>query len=293
MIPTQRIQQMLEYLDGKEVVSVEEVRTMLNISPATIRRDFKTMARERLVQRVRGGIKLIRPAAGEMIPVELREIRYPLEKQALARKAAELLSPGDAVIIDGGTTTSMLAGSIPDFPLRIITNSVRLVASFEAHRQNNPRLDIYVTGGILYPHSGLLLGPSAQAGMMQYHAQWAFLSVGGITDSATFNTNEFVVEVERAMVNSAEKVVVLADHSKIGKPALCSAIGLDEIDILITDEFPENDRTLQKIADVGVQVIKVPVPALDGHTATGRPRPQGKMTAEKTQSLSSGQVSVR
>jgi DeoR/GlpR family transcriptional regulator of sugar metabolism len=200
---------------------------------------------------------LIKPDPGEMVPVELREIQHPLEKQALAARAVELLSPGDAVIIDGGTTTSMLATSIPDFPLRIITNSVRLVASLEAHRQNYPRLDIYLTGGILYPHSGLLLGPSAEASVSQYHAQWAFLSVGGITDSGTFNTNELVVEVERAMIGSAEKVVILADHSKIGKQALCSAIGLDEVDILITDEFPENDHTLQKIAEVGVQVIRV------------------------------------
>jgi DeoR/GlpR family transcriptional regulator of sugar metabolism len=179
----------------------------------------------------------------------------------------------------------MLASLLPDFPLRIVTNSVRLVALLEEQRQNHPRLDIYVTGGILFPHSGLLLGRSAQASVSQYYAQWAFLSVGGITDSAIFNTNELVVEVERAMIRSAEKVVILADHSKIGKQALCSSIGLDEIDILITDDLPENDHVLQKIENAGVQVIRVPVTPLSRREAAGGPRPEGRLPAEGPKSL--------
>ena len=172
-------------------------------------------------------------------------------------RAAALLGPGDTVTVDGGTTTSMLASFIPDFPLRVITNSVRLVTALEALHRDHPLLEIYVTGGLLYPHSGILLGPGAQASVSQYHAQWAFLSAGGITDSHVFNTNELVVGTERAMIDGAEKVVVLADHSKIGKHSLCAVVSVENIDILITDEHPENDEALRRIEDLGVQVIKV------------------------------------
>lgn len=260
MIQVQRTQTVLNYLAQNNVLTVEEAVKLFQSSPATVRRDFNHLAEEKLVRRVRGGVELIQPGPTEMAPVELRTVQNADEKRALAAKAAELLRPGDVVIVDGGTTTSMLARVIPGFPLRIITNSVRLVSALDANQNEHPLLEIYVTGGILYPHSGLLLGPSAQAGVSQYHAQWAFLSVGGVTERGLYNTNELVVGTERAMMESADKVVILADSSKIGRHALCAGAGLEQIDILITGECAENQPTLQKIEDAGVKVITVAPP---------------------------------
>lgn len=263
MIQLKRIQRILEHLETNEVLTVNEGVKLLGVSSPTIRRDFKLLGKEPFIQRLHGGIKLVKNVAQEMTPVELREIHHPTEKRALAERAARLLCPGDVVIIDGGTTTAMVSEFIPDFRLQVVTNSTRLLAALETIHKNRLNLGINITGGSLYPHSGILLGPTAKAAMSQYHAQWAFLSVGGITDSHIYNTNELVVEIERVMIDAAEKIVILADHSKIGCRAFSPVANLDDVDILITDEIPGNEQMLQKIEDAGVQVIRVVVDRLN------------------------------
>jgi len=257
MIQTERIQSILAVLSEKQVITVEMAIDLSGASPATIRRDFDKMAEDRLVRRVRGGVTLVQAGPSEMVPIQLREIQHSSVKRTLAAKAAALLRPGDVVIIDGGTTTLLLAEFIPDIPLRIVTNSVRFVSEFENRHPDHRQVEIYVTGGILYPQSGLLLGPRTEASVSEYHAHWAFLSVGGITEKGVFNTNELVVGTERAMIESAEKVVLLADHSKIGRPALCLGARLHEINTLITDVWEANEHVLKAIEQAGIEVIRV------------------------------------
>jgi DeoR/GlpR family transcriptional regulator of sugar metabolism len=255
MIRLERIQKILAYLAENPILSAERAVEIAQSSLATVRRDFVQMANDGLVRRVRGGVALMQSGPSEMLPIKLREIQHQAEKRALAAVAASLLSPGDVVIVDGGTTTMMLAGVMPDIPLRLITNSVGLVAQLEARGRMHPQLEIYVAGGVLYPRSGLLLGPRTEASISEYHAHWAFLSAGGVTERGSFNTNELVVGTERAMVRSAEKVVILADHSKIGRPALCAGARIDEIDMLITDTAKSNEPTLRLIEEAGVEVL--------------------------------------
>lgn len=185
-----------------------------------------------VVQRFRGGIQL--PQSDTMLPFALRDNLFSQAKHRLAQKAAAMLRPGDVLFVDGGTTTAHLAACLPPIPLRIITNSVRLASMLDdGNRDGN--LEIYLTGGALYPHSGLLTGPSAAAAVDQYRAQWAFLSVGGLTADGLFNTTETVVETERRMIAHAEKVVVIADRSKIGRTAMCRVGPLEDIDFLVTE----------------------------------------------------------
>ena len=279
MVQVQRFQRVLEHLEKKEILTVEEAVSLLGASAPTVRRDFKLLAKEQLIQRFRGGIKLVKYPVWEMTPVEFREVQHPLEKQALAEKAAELLCPGDVVIIDGGTTTAMMSEFIPDFQLQIITNSVRLVSALETRHHMRLNLSIYMTGGALHPHSGILLGPTTEATISQYHAGRAFLSVGGITDSHIYNTNELVVGTERAIIDAAETTVILADHSKIGKRAFSPVATLDKVDTLITDQFPENEEMLRKIENAGVHVITVSVSRLNQFKADRRLREEKTMLA--------------
>lgn len=257
MIQLERHERIIGYLSQHDVLSVTDAVTLFEASPATIRRDFNEMAQQNLVRRVRGGIKIAKPLAGDILPFALREVRFSQEKEALCRRAAQLLRPGEVVIIDGGTTTFFISQFMPDFPLRVITNSLRLAGALEERRVERSNLEIYITGGYLYPNSGILLGPNSISSLQQYHAHWAFLSVGGITDQGIFNTNELVVETERTMLEHADKVVVLADHSKLGLHAMCTVCPLARIDILITDAWPEHAPLLAKIADAGVEVVTV------------------------------------
>lgn len=255
MLSSERHDQILRTVIGRPALSVEQACDLTGASPATIRRDFSELADRGLLQRVRGGVKAVQSDA--MVPFALREHAYSREKEALARRAAQLLQPNDVVIIDGGTTTYHLADCLPHFPLRVITNSLRLASVLDSAGRRRDGMEIFLAGGYLYPNSALLVGPGAQASLAQYRAGWAFLSVGGISEGGLSNTNELVVETERRMIDSADRVAILADPSKIGRNAMCHVCNLDAIDLLITNRSPQTAGPLDRIRAVGVEVIAV------------------------------------
>lgn len=254
MIQQERLKRIRAYLSEQEVLSVEAAVELLGASPATVRRDFAELARGNLAERTRGGIKCVSDPLHGMTPFALREVRYSQEKAAIAKHAAALIHPGDVVIVDGGTTTFHLAPFLTAQPLKLITNSLRLVAALEERGRAGPGLEVHVTGGALYPQAGLLTGPRACETIAGYHANVAFLSAGGICGDGVFNTNELVVELERAMIAHAEKVVILADHSKLSRRAMCRLCALDQIDVIVTDKWPESAAILQGFRDMNVIV---------------------------------------
>lgn len=259
MSGVERFDRILIHLRERGKLSVGEACDLLGVSVATVRRDFREMHRQNLARRIRGSI-LPAPVdrSGEIIPFALRQVRHSHAKSVLAARAAQLLQPHDVVIIDGGTTTYHLARHLPPFPLKVVTNSMRLASALDDLREERPNPEVHITGGFLYPGSGILLGPSANAGLAQYFAKWAFLSVGGLNEEGIYNTNELVSEAERVIVGNAEKVVVLADSSKLGHAALCRVCPLDEIDILVTNTPPKNPSLAKALARHGVEVILAP-----------------------------------
>ncbi len=257
MIQQQRHDWILSYLAEHDYLNVEEAVQQLSASPATVRRDFQELAKNNLIKRTRGGIKRNSTTVNGLTPYSIREIRFAQEKDALARKAATLLEPNDVVMVDGGTTTYHLTNWLPPIPLRIITNSLRLAAVLGERRSSEAPVEVILSGGQLYPYSGQLIGPLARNSLKQYNANWAFISVGGINEESIFYSNELVVETERAMIAQAEKVVVLADHSKFGKRAMCHLSGLDQVHVLITDYHSEHKVIYEKIKKAGVELLCV------------------------------------
>lgn len=254
MLKAERRDRILHLLGERGALAVGDVVRLLNAGEITVRRDFDALAAEGLVERVRGGIRQLRKT--DMQPFGLREVSHSAEKQAIGRAAAGLLRDGDVAFIDGGTTTYTMADFLPDCRLRIITNSLRLAARLEQRMHSLSGLEVFLTGGLLYPNSGLLVGSGARHSIEQYHANWAFLSAGGVNEHGVFNTNESVVDSERLMMEQAEKVVVMADHSKIGRHAMCHVCRLDAVDMVITDAGEGNEGILERLAEVGVKVVR-------------------------------------
>ncbi len=234
-------------------LSVEEAASLLRVSGITVRRDFRALAEQGIVQRHRGGIRL--PEVRSTVPFSMREIENPSIKARLAREAVKRLQPNDVILIDGGTTTFHLHALLPRIPLKVITNSLPLSVALAESRGNVAWPEIHLTGGVLYQQDGLLVGPGARRSLREYHARWAFLSVGGIeADSGTSNTTELVADVEAEMIRQSDTVVVLADHTKIGRKALCRVCALEDIDLLITDRHPDSEQAVQAIRDSGTMV---------------------------------------
>ena len=254
MLQSERHEKIMEYLSEHTYLTVDNAVELFGASPATARRDFADLAEKDNINRIRGGIKLSRK---DILPFELREEFFMREKESIAREAAKLIKERDAIFIDGGTTTAHMGICIPDVHLRIITNSLRFAMMVEKEYPESSRLELYITGGFLYAKSGILLGPNTEKSLMQYRAETAFLSVGGINANGLFNSNELVMTAERVMVNNASKVVILADHSKIGKSSMCRVCGLEKIDVLITDKCAANRKILEQFRTVGIKVIEV------------------------------------
>ena len=251
----QRIRQdkIVEYLAENTFLTVEKAVELFSSSPATIRRDFAYLAENNLVMRVHGGIKKL-DSQHNALPYAIRENRYSSEKAALARKAVELLSPGNVIFIDGGSTTAQIGYFLPDIDLRIISNSLKLANIIEESHPLNSALEFYMTGGFLYKKSGIFLGPKTQESLSKYHADIAFISVAGIDLNGISNTNELVVETERTMIENADKVVVIADSSKLGQSAMCKVCQLSDIDVLICNPM-ENDALKKQLKLNKVELI--------------------------------------
>ena len=236
-----REREVLELLEAEAEVSVSEVCRRFAVSPATARRIFARLAAEGLADKTWGGLARREPS-GDMLPSSLRDRRQAAEKERIARVASALVADGDVVVIDGGTTTLRLAPQLANRPVRIVTNSILIAHRIDQLRSGPSGAEVFLTGGYLFPGSGLLVGPEAVANLRQYHGRWAFLSAGGLDPGGATNTNRLVVESEQAMIANTENAVILADSSKWDQRDMVRQCSWKEVGWLVTDRLPTSWR---------------------------------------------------
>jgi len=222
-------------------------------SRPTLRRDFEELSKMGTIERVRGGIRVVRNEGS--LPFNLREVQHSKAKAKIAQKAARLLRAGDVIFIDGGTTTYHLCLYLPKIPLRIVTNSLRVSAFLDDPKHRNEDWEVYLTGGLVQHGSNMLTGPGTLHSLGFYHADWAFLSVSGIAIDGLYNNSEAVVETERRMIERADRAVVLADQSKLGKRAMCRLCGVARIDRIITDKPSGRSIVEEEMATEGCKIV--------------------------------------
>lgn len=254
MIQLERHERILEHLNAQRFLGAEQAQTLLGASPATIRRDFNDLADKGLAQRTRGGLRRLDQVEDGALPYAFRAGRFSAEKAIIARHAASLLQPGDSVFVDGGTTTYALARFVPNIPLTMITNSLRLASALGERAGQLPALRVLLSGGALHPEAGLLVGPQAIRTLSEYHADWAFVSPGGVDRGGIYNTNEDAAASERVMIRNARQTAVLADPGKLGKTSLCRIVGLEAVQRLITTPPGIGEELLTSLADDGLKV---------------------------------------
>ncbi|MBL7649590.1 MAG: DeoR/GlpR transcriptional regulator [Candidatus Hydrogenedentes bacterium] len=254
MIQLERHERILEHLNTHRFIGAEQAHALIGASPATIRRDFNDLADKGLAQRTRGGLRRLDQVEDGALPYAFRAARYSAEKAAIARRAVSLLQPGDSVFVDGGTTTYALSRYIPTFPLTVITNSLRLASALGERASQLPDLRVLLSGGALHPEAGLLVGPQAVRTLSEYHADWAFVSPGGVDRGGIYNTNEDAAASERVMIRNARQTAVLADPGKLGKTSLCRIVGLDAVQRLITTAPGAASDLLDSLEEGGVEI---------------------------------------
>jgi DeoR family fructose operon transcriptional repressor len=226
----ERRQRVLDLVSAKGFIALGDLAREISVSESTIRRDLDFWHEKGAVRRTHGGAIYIGDAS-VLPPLEDRQASQLDEKRAIAKAAIARVRDGETILLDGGTTTLEVARLLAGRQVQIVTNSLPIAALFASSRET----DLVVLGGYVYPKTGVALGPLTVRMMDDIHVHQTILSVGGITAKGLFNSNMLLVETERQMMRCADEVVVVADHSKIGRQALAFLCKLAEIDTLIID----------------------------------------------------------
>lgn len=240
MLVEERRQKVVDFVSERGFASLADLAKELATSESTIRRDLDFLDQQGALKRTHGGA-IYRPDAFPAF--EERTTSQLEEKRQVARAAAARIRDGDAILLDGGTTTLEVARLLVGRHLQIVTNSLPIANLFASSRET----DLVILGGYVFPRTGVALGPLTVRMMEDIHVHQTILSVGGVTAKGLFNSNLLLVETERRMMRCADEVVVVADHTKIGRQALAFLCELSAIDTLIVD--PEITQAQRQLVD--------------------------------------------
>ncbi|MET7442418.1 DeoR/GlpR family DNA-binding transcription regulator [Streptomyces sp. NPDC004082] len=240
LLAEQRRNLILDEVRRRGGVRVNELTRKLGVSDMTVRRDLDALARQGVVEKVHGGAVPVVEASTHEPGFEAKSGLELTAKEDIARTAAGLVAPGTAIALSGGTTTYALAHQLTDVPdLTVVTNSVRVADVFHSAQrvsgQRQGAATVVLTGGVRTP-SDSLVGPVADQAIAALHFDVLFLGVHGISVEAGLSTpNLAEAETNRRLVQSARRVVVIADHTKWGTVGLSSFATLDQVDTWVTD----------------------------------------------------------
>lgn len=254
MLAEERRTRLRELVRMRQFASLPELAGELQVSESTIRRDLEQLEEQGSATRIHGGVLY----AGQSPKLPHFEARQPAkwaEKRAIARQAAELVEDGDTVLLDGGTTTYEVARLLVGRPLHLVTNSLP-VANLLA---SNTASDLVMIGGNLCPRTGVAQGPYADGMLATVRVRKTILSVAAINDEGYFNNNLLLVNTERAMMQAADEVIVVADSSKFGHRSLTHLCELEAVRHVIVDDGIA-DLWRSKLEAAGVHLLVAQTP---------------------------------
>jgi DeoR family transcriptional regulator, fructose operon transcriptional repressor len=249
MLAEERRSKLLELVRLRGFASLPELSKELQVSESTIRRDLDYLEETGAARRTHGGVFY----AGSSPRLPQFEERQPAQwdkKQQIARRAVGLIEDGDALLLDGGSTTYELARLLVGRPLQIVTNSLPVANLFAADNTT----DLVLLGGYIYPRTGVALGPHANEMLKRLNVRRTVLSVAGITERGYYNSNLLLVETERAMMAAADEVIVVADSTKFGRQSLAHLSELGAVDRLVVDAEIQPDWQ-DIVAKAGVELL--------------------------------------
>ena len=210
MLTTHRKKAILDLLKRDGQVVATDLSVAFEVSEDTIRRDLRELAAEGLLQRVHGGAL---PASPATAPFATRLGVEAEAKLRIARKAASLISPGQVVIIDGGTTSDLLVRQLPpELAATVVTHSPSVAVALAGHAS----VEVILLGGRLFKHSIVTVGAAAIEAASHVNADLYFMGVTGVHPTAGLSTGDFEeAHVKRALAARAAETIVLASASKL------------------------------------------------------------------------------
>ena len=259
MLEKQRQQLILDILAEQQFASVRALSSQLDASEATIRRDITKMAANGQLNKIRGGAEVIGDATGRTRRGRVegsfflahKEI-HTSNKRRIAERAVELIEDDEAIIINGGTTTYMMGEFLVDRNQSILTNSFVLAQ----YLTDNGTNQVTVPGGEIYRKQGIILSAFENDTIQHYHGSKMFTGTPGISEQGVTESDPLLIRAEHKLKKQSEKMIVLADSSKLGKRANFIFTPLSEVDVLITDSNADPE-IIRGFEAQGVEVITV------------------------------------
>jgi DeoR family fructose operon transcriptional repressor len=245
----ERQKRIFDYLTKVEFASLEDLSTQLDVSVSTVRRDVTTLEGIGKVKRTHGGARLVNPESDEFAFAS-RDVHQFNEKEAIGRAVARLIEPNQTVIMDAGSTVYHVAKYLEPKTPHIVTNSLPVANHYAANHQ----VEVIVSGGVIYPRLGVMVGPLAERAFSEMSADVAIMGAGGITLDGISNSHVLLIDIQLAMIKAARRVIFCVDHTKIGRQSLTRLCDLDQTDVIVTDAAAPSDL-LDQFRERGVQVI--------------------------------------
>ena len=235
-------------------MSVSELAESFQLTTMSVRRDLNALADEGRVARVRGGAS--RPVTAQVSRgYAAAAKRNPAEKDRIAEAAAALITPG-ATFFYSGSTVAKVATCLPPkvrVGLTIVTNSLPLIDDVSSWL--DPHL--VVVGGLYLPHYMAFVGPQAVATFLELSADLAVVGCDGLSAEGGLTTpHQLVAEVGATLISRAQRTIVVADFTKIGRRGFTPIAPISAVDVLVTDSQADA-RELDALRDQGLEVIVV------------------------------------
>lgn len=253
LLTEERRRRVLEMVVHDGRATVDEIARRFAVSAVTARADLDALAARSAVVRSHGGaVKVLDPL--QDYPLRFKESLHHAEKVRIGQQAAELIKPGQTILLDAGTTTEQIARQIKIRKLRlqaVITNALNIAVELA----EVPDLIVVMIGGILRPSARSFVGPQAERMLQDVHADNAFLATDGIDVQAGLSTPDILeAQIKALMVRISDEVTVVADASKFGRRSLSTICGIGSIRRVVTDSRVSQE-TAQAFRDLGVDVL--------------------------------------
>ncbi|WP_439523722.1 DeoR/GlpR family DNA-binding transcription regulator [Marivita sp.] len=257
----------LSAVQDRPVVTVVDLCNLTDASEATIRRDIAALHMQKKLRRVRGGAEAISPPqfvglAGR--PYAINQARHIREKQAIARAAVDLCEDGDAIIINGGTTTFQMVHPLATRRCQVFTNSFPIAEHLLKHSKNT----IMLSGGVIYREQNIILSPFDNDVTRNFYARRVFMGAQGLGPLGLMEADPLIIQAEQKLIGQADEMVVLVDSSKFSSRSSLVLCPLDRIDTVITDEgIPDKAAAMLEAASVNLIVATTGVAQQEGKPA--------------------------
>jgi DeoR family transcriptional regulator, aga operon transcriptional repressor len=259
----ERLNAVLDMVARQGRVSIDEIGDAFALSPATVRRDLDELAAQQLITRTRGGA--VAHQLTYDLPLRYKHVRRPTEKRRIAAAAAEMVEPGMVIALNGGTTNSEVARTIAGrtdltdaaqdttTSLTVVTNALNIASELAVW----PHIKLVVLGGVSRPQSYELIGSLSIPLLRTLTIDLMFLGVDAIdpVDGAACAHEEEAV-INRGMVERSDRVVAVADSTKLGRHAFCTICRIDAVHVLVTEAGSDAGLIEQfRIAGVQTQLV--------------------------------------